>query len=200
MVNDQTEPLPAGQSIQDVPLPQRWYKYRGYVLRTQKQRANEGEDAYWDLKNTPVIAIANPMLIQLGETVFAALGTWYDILPPTIYPLPQRDQNTLLEIALSAHCLWTANSGSQTLLDWTVDGGTHYRRTFHTVVDRTDDASVNEADLQFAIVVNGTQPQISIKARQFAGVLGLSIVGTQTTGWPGLQSSALIIDQGPVMP
>jgi hypothetical protein len=199
MANEQTEPWPAGSSTQSLPLPLRWYKYRNKVLRF-RQMGHAGDQAYWDLKNTTIITISAPMLIHLNETVFGALGTWYDVLPPTIYPISQRDQNTILQVSLSAHFLWTANSGSQTLLDWTTDGGTHYRRTFHTVVDRTDDSSVNEADLSFAILVNGTEPQVSIKARQYAGLPGMSIVGTQTTSWPALQSYALIADQGPVAP
>lgn len=51
MANDQTEPWPAGMSTADVPLPQRWYKYRGKVLRTQKQMAHSGDVLYWQIKN-----------------------------------------------------------------------------------------------------------------------------------------------------
>jgi hypothetical protein len=166
----------------------------------QRTNAAQDDQAYWDLKNTPIITVAAPMLIQLDQTIFGALGAWYDVLPPTTYPLPSRAQNTLLQVALSAHFLWTANSGSQTLLDWTTDGGTHYRRTFHTVVDKTDDSSVNEVDLSFAMLVSGTQPKVSIQARQYVGLTGMTMVGKQTTGWPGIQSSALIVDQGPVAP
>lgn len=191
--------MPSSIQTSSVPLKERFYVYRRVVVH-QRTNAAEADQAYWDLKNTPIITMAAPMLIQLGQTIFGALGTWYDVLPPTIYPLPARNQNTLLQVAVSAHFLWTAISGSQTLLDWSTDGGIHYRRTFHTVVDKTDDSSVNEVDLSFAVLVSGTQPQISIQARQYIGLTGISIVGTQTTGWPGIQSSALIVDQGPVAP
>jgi hypothetical protein len=47
---DQTEPWPAGQLTGDLPLPQRWYKYRGRVLRTQKQMAHSGDVLYEQIK------------------------------------------------------------------------------------------------------------------------------------------------------
>jgi hypothetical protein len=46
---DQTAPLPAGITT-DIPLAQRWYKYLGKVLRTQKQMSHAGDVAYWQLK------------------------------------------------------------------------------------------------------------------------------------------------------
>lgn len=49
MANNQTEPFPAGVSTSDVPLPQRWYKYRGRVL-IQKQMAHSGDVLYEQLK------------------------------------------------------------------------------------------------------------------------------------------------------
>lgn len=48
---DQTEPWPAGMVTADVPLKQRWYKYRGTVLRTQKQMAHSGDVLYWQIKS-----------------------------------------------------------------------------------------------------------------------------------------------------
>jgi hypothetical protein len=195
-MSDISEPAPSGVALEDVPLKQRFYYYRGKVLRFRRA-GFDADQAYWDLKNAPITTMAAPMLIKLGETSFGVLGTWYEVLPPTIYPLPPRDQNSLVEVGLSAHFIWTANTGSQTLLDWTTDNGTHFRRTFHAVVDRTDDSSVNEVDLNFAIVVSGTEPQLSIKVRQYIGPTGLTLVGTQTTAWPALQSYVLIADRGP---
>src|SRR4029077_11307941 len=113
------------------PLKDRYYIYRRLVLH-QRTNAAEDDQLYWNLKGAVVVTISPPKLINLPETSFAALSTWYDVLPPTVYPLQSREQPTILQIALSAHFLWTANTGSQTLCDWTLDGGTHYRRTFHT--------------------------------------------------------------------
>jgi hypothetical protein len=180
-----------------VPLKDRYYIYRRLVLH-QRTSAAEDDQLYWNLKGAVVVTLAAPKLINLPETSLAALSTWYDVLPSTVYPLPAREQPTILQISLSAHFLWTANTGSQTLCDWTLDGGTHYRRTFHTIVDRVDDSSVNECDLSFALEVSGTQPQVNIKARQCTGVLGMKVIGTQSTGWPGLQSYVLITDLGPL--
>ena len=181
----------------DVPLKERFYIYRGVVLH-QRINAAKDDQAYWDLKNTPVVTMALPMLISLPQTVFTTLGTWYDVLPPTTYPLPQRDQNTVLQISLGVHLLWTAISGSQALCDWSFDGGAHFDRTLHTVIDKTDDSSVNGTDVTSWIKVSGTNPQIRISARQYAGVLGMTVAGTQTTAWPALQSYAVISDQGPL--
>lgn len=50
MANDQTEPWPAGMSTDEIPLKQRWYKYRGRVLRTQKQMAHSGDVLYEQIK------------------------------------------------------------------------------------------------------------------------------------------------------
>jgi hypothetical protein len=183
--------------VTSVPLKERFYIYRRLVLH-QLENAAAADDAYWDLKGAIAVTLAAPKLISLPETALAALNTWYDVLPPTAYPLPTREQPTILQIALSAHFLWTANTGSQTLCDWTLDGGTHYRRTFHTIVDRVDDSSVNECDLTFAFEVSGTQPAINIKSRQCSGILGMKVIGTQSTGWPGLQSYVLITDLGPL--
>jgi hypothetical protein len=179
------------------PLKERFYLYRSLVLH-QRTSAAKDDQLYWDLKGATVVTLAAPKVINLPETPFAALNTWYDALPSTVYPLPARDQPTILQIALSAHFLWTANTGSQTLCDWTLDGGTHYRRTFHALVDRVDDSSVNECDLTFAFQVTGTAPVINIKARQSTGILGMTIIGNQTTNWPALQSYVLITDLGPL--
>lgn len=46
----QDAPLPAGIYTGDVPLPQRWYLYRGRVLRTQKQMAHSGDVLYEQIK------------------------------------------------------------------------------------------------------------------------------------------------------
>jgi hypothetical protein len=46
VANDQTAPWPAGISTSDMPLPQRWYRYRGRILRTQKQMAHSGDLLY----------------------------------------------------------------------------------------------------------------------------------------------------------
>lgn len=45
----QDAPLPAGISTSEIPLKQRWYKYRGRVLRTQKQMAHSGDLLYWEI-------------------------------------------------------------------------------------------------------------------------------------------------------
>jgi hypothetical protein len=181
----------------DRPLKERYYRYRGIVLHERTDAAKD-DQTYWDLKGAVVVALAPPKLVSLPETALVVLGTWYDVLPSTSYPLPARQSPSILQISLSAHFLWTANTGSQTLCDWSLDAGAHYRRTFHTIVDRVDDSTVNEVDLQFALQVTGTQPQITIKARQYNGTPGLTVVGTQTTAWPALQSFALIVDQGPL--
>lgn len=55
MTNDQTKPWPAGISTNDVPLPQRWYKYRGKILR-YRQMGNAGNVLYWEIKNAEAAA------------------------------------------------------------------------------------------------------------------------------------------------
>jgi hypothetical protein len=167
------------------------------VVLHQRTGAAEADQAYWALKSQTTTALAQPMLISLPETAFSVLGTWYNVLPPTIFELPPREADSLIQIYLSAHFLWTANTASQSLCDWSADLGQHFYRSFHTVVDKTDDSSVNDTDVNFWVRANGTQPQVSITGRQYTGPLGMTVAGTQTTGWPQLQSYALITDQGP---
>jgi hypothetical protein len=173
---------------------------QGIVSNTLPVQTSYGQSIPPDTSTSSIVEtpFAEPLLIDLPETAFAAVGTWYFVLPNTIYSLPSRTGNTLLEVSIVAKFLWTANSGGQALCDWSTDSGVHFRRTFHTVVNRTDDSSVNDADLVFAVVVSGTSPAVQIQARQYTGPLGMTVAGTQTTAWPQLQSRALIIDQGPL--
>jgi hypothetical protein len=139
-----------------------------------------------------------PVLISLSETDFTVVGTWYNIIPAMIFPLPVRPGNTLLQIAVSLHFIWTAVNNSQALCDWSLDGTTHFRRTFHTIVNKSDNSSVSGVDLVFWQIVSGTSPTVLLQGRQYTGPTLLSVVGLETTAWPALQSYALIVDMGPI--
>ena len=140
---------------------------------------------------------SEPLVVSLPYTSLANLNTWYTILPPTTFPLPPRPGNTLLQIALSTHLAWTANTGEMALIDWSPDDQDAFHRTLHVVVDKKDDASCNGASLIFWRVVSGTTPSVSILARQYAGNPLISIIGENDANWPGLVSYALIADLGP---
>ena len=92
--------------------------------------------------------------------------------------------------------LWTANSGSDAICDWSWDGGVHFIRSLHMLVDKQDDSTVNGINTIFWQLVSGTAPTISITARQVVGITGLSIVGVNNPTWPALGSQVAIIDGG----
>jgi len=159
----------------------------------------DGEFYYRSNNNWVVSAVgprAEPILITLGETVFTALNTWYDVLPAYTFALP-RTGNSLIQVQTQIHFIWPGSANNTgTYLDWTLDGGTHYQRTMQYTLSRTDDASVNDMLGTMFIKVSGNSPSINLKARQYQGASGITIVGTQTTAWPALQSYLLLIDGG----
>ena len=140
---------------------------------------------------------SEPLVIPLPYTPLTDLGTWYTILPPTTFPLPPRAGDTLLQIAISAHFAWTADTGAMALIDWSTENQKAFHRTLHVIVDKKDDASCNGASLVFWRVVSGTTPTISLLARQYVGNPLMSIIGEGDTNWPELVSYALIADLGP---
>ena len=141
----------------------------------------------------------DPLILTLKETDFTTLGTWYYIFPATVFPLPIRSGNSLLQVVVSLQFIWTAGNNSQALCDWSLDGTLHYHRTYHALVTRTDDASCNDVDLTFWAIVSGTTPTVALQGRQYSGPNLLSVVGSDTAGWPALQSYAIIFDMGPMV-
>jgi hypothetical protein len=183
--------------VQSVPLKERYYRYRDYVLH-QKTSAAIFDALYWELRGTPSGSRAAPLLVDLKQIDFAALDTWYDIIPATIYNLPREDtEQSLVQIAISLHFVWTAGTG-EGLCDWSSDMQSHFRRTYHKVVNRTDDSSVCGVDLIFWCICQGATPSVQIQGRQVSGPLGLSVVGDDTAAWPALASKALFVDGGPI--
>jgi hypothetical protein len=149
----------------------------------------------------PVAANLNrePLILNLADVSFAALNTWYTIVPATVFTLP-RSTKSLIAIMISIHLTWTAASASQALCDWSVDGQVHYMRTLHMIVSKQDDSTVNGAQLTFPVVSAGTNsPSVSVSGRQIVGALGLSVIGGGNTTWPALDSKAAIIDLGPTL-
>jgi hypothetical protein len=140
---------------------------------------------------------SEPLVVPLPYTPLTDLDTWYTILPPTVFPLPPRAGNTLLQISISAHFAWTADTGATALIDWSTDNQKAFHRTLHVIVDKKDDASCNGASLVFWRVVSGTTPTISLLARQYVGPPLISIIGAGDTNWPELVSYVLIADLGP---
>ena len=58
-MSEGTIPVPAGTGTQDVPLKQRFYYYRGKVLRFRKA-GSDADERYWALRNAPVLTSLNP--------------------------------------------------------------------------------------------------------------------------------------------
>src|SRR5262249_8087939 len=51
----------------------------------------------------------SPTIIALPETILTDLGTWYDVLPPTLYNFPaDRLGDSVLLVAIQLHLLWDA--------------------------------------------------------------------------------------------
>lgn len=63
-------PVPAGTGTQDVPLKQRFYYYRGKVLRFRKA-GSDADQMYWALRNSaPVLTSLNPNTNPNGSAPF----------------------------------------------------------------------------------------------------------------------------------
>jgi hypothetical protein len=143
-----------------------------------------------------VVLNAEPLLIDLPDTSFAALNTWYPVVPSTVFNLP-RSTKSLVMVQIGIHLIWTAGNNSQANCDWSADGQAHFFRSFHMILDRQDDSSVNDVALNFPMIVIGTnQATIGISARQVNGPLGMSVVGANNATWPALGSKAFIYDMG----
>jgi len=140
---------------------------------------------------------ANPVEVSFPSVSFPD-ANWYTIVPATTITLPQRPGNSLLQVAARLKLTWTANSNTNGLCDWSIDGGTHFWRTLHVVVNRTDDSSVNDAFVTFWAVVSGTSPSVSIIGRQYTGGQLITVIGAGDPLWPNLASTAVIFDQGPI--
>ena len=150
------------------------------------------------LTQSAVAPRAEPLLVDLPDTSFPDNTTWVPVLPTTVFTLPAaRSGNTLVQIALNLHLTWTAANGLQAICDWSIDGGAHFQRSFHMLVDKQDDSTMNGLDAVFWQVVSGLNPSVSIVGRQPVGVLGLAIVGANNVTWPALASRAVIFDMGP---
>jgi hypothetical protein len=156
------------------------------------------QNANWVIvPGPPVLNRAQPLVIGLSDVVFPNLGSWIQVLPSTPFPMPSRTGNSIVQIMMNIHMLWTANSGSDAICDWSWDGGVHFIRSLHMLVDKQDDSTVNGINTIFWQLVSGTAPTISITARQVVGITGLSIVGVNNPTWPALGSQVAIIDGGP---
>jgi hypothetical protein len=141
-----------------------------------------------------------PLEIDLHETDFVTLDAWLYVFGPMQISCVRSEQ-TLIQVALSLHFMWTAGAGSQAYCDWSADGTTHYRRTYHSCFTKKTNTDVNDIDLSFWIPVtpdSNLNATIGIQGRQHAGPLGLSVVGLETTAYPEMQSKAIIFDGGPM--
>src|SRR5262245_908052 len=93
----------------------------------------------------------SPTIIALPETILTDLGTWYDVLPPTLYNFPaDRLGDSVLLVAIQLHLLWDAGPNAQALCDWMVDRGNHFARTFHGNLTKQDPSSINGVDPHIA--------------------------------------------------
>jgi hypothetical protein len=142
----------------------------------------------------------SPLVVNLHQVTFTTLDAWVYVLGPMQISVVRSEQ-TLIEVALSLHFVWTAGAGSQAYCDWSADNTTHYRRTYHTIFTKKTDTDCNDVDLTFFIPVTPDTNQnatIGIQGRQHAGPLGMSIAGLETTTYPEMQSVAIIFDGGPM--
>ena len=174
-----------------------WFQLIRRNVNTNTQNiATNTSDIATNTQNIAALTLAEPLIVNLPDTTFAALNTWYPVLPATTLTLP-RSTKSLVAVMVNPHLIWTAASASQGLCDWSVDGQVHYIRTYHAIVNKADDSSVNDASLTFPMVVTGTNTvTVSIAGRQIAGALGITVIGGTNTTWPALQSKAAIIDLG----
>jgi hypothetical protein len=147
--------------------------------------------------STPADQRANPVEVDLPTTTFNT-ANWYTIMPAASITLPARPGNSLLQVMARLKLTWTQGSNTNGLCDWSIDGGAHFWRTLHVVVNRTDDSSVNDAFLTFWAVVSGTNPSVTITGRQYTGGTLLSVIGLNDPIWPTLASNAVIFDMGPL--
>jgi hypothetical protein len=145
-----------------------------------------------------VVLNAEPLVIDLPDTSLAALGTWYPVVPSTVFTLP-RSTKSLVMVQIGIHLIWTAGNNSQANCDWSADGQAHFFRSLHLLLDRTDDSSVNDVMLIFPLIVTGSnQATVGISARQVNGPLGMSVVGANNAAWPALASKCLVYDMGEI--
>ena len=144
------------------------------------------------------VTLASATAVDLPDTTFTALGVWYPVVPQTTYQLPPRPANSLLEVIINIHLSWNANSGSQTICDWSIDGGVHFARSFHMLVQKQDNSTLNGIDLSLWQIAQDPSPTIEVVARQVVGNLGLAVVGANNASWPALGSRALILDRGAI--
>jgi hypothetical protein len=145
------------------------------------------------------ITRSDPLLADLpADVTFPNNTAWVTVLTATTFPLPPRPANTLLQVGVNLHLVWSAVNNSQGLLDLSIDGGTHFQRYFLMLVNKADDSSVNDVTMVFFEKVAGLSPSISVVARLYTGPLGLTIVGANNPTWPNLLSQVGIFDMGPV--
>jgi hypothetical protein len=156
------------------------------------------QNAAWQVIPATTLVRASPLLISLADVSIPANSTWVQVIPPTQFPLPSRTGNTLIQVGINAHVTWSANSGSQSLLDWTIDNGSHFQRSLHSMVQKQDDSTVNGFDGVFWTTVTGTAPTVIMMVRQTVGSGGMTIIGAGNVTWPALSSTVAIFDMGPL--
>ena len=141
---------------------------------------------------------ANPVEVNFPSVSFPD-ANWYTIMPATSFALPSsRTGNSLLQVSARLKLTWTQGSNNNGLCDWSLDGGAHFWRTLHVVVNRTDDSSVNDAYITFWPIVSGTTPSVTITGRQYTGGTLMTVIGINDPIWPALASTAVIFDMGPL--